>query len=656
MIDYSAETKVKSNVVHKEATLSDNKGAIFSILTESVYSQPRIAGIREIVSNALDSSVRANSNRPINVIAPNSLNPTFSVRDYGVGLTDMEIYSLYTSLGSSSKKEVENEIGFFGIGALSPLAYVESFNVTSFRGGLARVYSIFMGENGVPQVAFISESRTEEPSGLCVSYNVKRTDIDAFIYDINTVLTYIVPGKYTYAKPITYYKDIAKASDKFVMKFDDSIFISSKAYYGAQQVNKLVMGGVCYEFDPSYLNNMLFKNYNLLIEAPIGAVSIQASREKLKLNAKTLAYIKAIVDFIYSNIEAEVQKQVDASADFWSALRIVKNMTIVKLKDMKWNGQLLSMDFMLKEAEAYFDLRMKYRKQFVIYDKNAGTYPRYRISSHSKIVLDDTKKGALVRIKELPHDNLIVFVQKSSDQTDEFIKIFGNLFTERASNLPEPPRKQSAQRSKKKIYQITTAKVYYTTFTNCVKEFVGDVDKFDGYYVTVKNRSIIHGDLKIPISAIYEAKSITNKDILVIDWEQEELPPLASPFLDFFTKECYSRAEAYYKSANINRVKNGQKLGFLYNTRKDLKESVDAFGKVIPDFNIDGIKVLANFLKCKLPEYTDFQIETKINNVVDKHYPLLNALNYSAYEKSMIKHLEAYILSGNQEAFKNCLN
>ena len=320
MIDYSKNFKPKSNLSSKEATLSDNKGAIFSILTESVYSAPRIAGPREIISNALDSTVRANSDRPIYIIAPNSLVPTFSVRDYGPGLTDPEIYSLYTSLGSSSKKDIEGEIGFFGIGALSPLAYVESFNVSSFQNGLVRLYSIFMGENGVPQVAFINESKTEEPNGLCVSYNIKREEMKLFVEDIYKVLSYIEPNKYKYEPNVAYYKDTVKASNNLTMKFDDNIFILKRAYYGGHySANQLIMGGVCYEFDPSYLNNPLFSNYTLTIEAPIGAVSVQASREKLKLNAKTLAYIKAIVDYIYRNIEGEAQKQVDACADFWSA-------------------------------------------------------------------------------------------------------------------------------------------------------------------------------------------------------------------------------------------------------------------------------------------------------------------------------------------------
>ena len=261
MIDNSAIAKVKSNIEHREATLSDNKGAIFSILTESVYSYPRIAGIREITSNGLDSNTRARSARPIEIKGPSSLDQTFSVRDFGLGLEDSEIYDLYTSLGSSSKKSTDDEVGFFGIGALSPLAYVESFNVTSYKNGSARLYSIFMGENGVPRVAPLGQTNTDQPNGLLVTYNVKRADIHNFVQDIALVLKYIEPSRYKYQFPITYFKNECKNSDQLVMNFNDSIFIFNKGYYKEAKPNMLIMGGVAYEFDPTYLKNPLFNNF-----------------------------------------------------------------------------------------------------------------------------------------------------------------------------------------------------------------------------------------------------------------------------------------------------------------------------------------------------------------------------------------------------------
>mgnify|MGYP000051506131 CR=1 FL=1 len=289
MIDNSTLCKVKtSGITTRKARISENTGAVFSILTESVYSFPRVAGIREIISNALDATTRAKSTIPIEIKRPSNLDMIFSVRDFGGGLTYDEIFDLYTSLGSSSKTQVEDEVGFFGIGALSPLAYVESFTVQSFRDGICSLYTIMLGEDGVPDVAPVGESKTDKPNGLCVSYTVKRNEINSFNEDITNTLKYIPSAKYKVGAPPTYYMDNILNSTNLSLSFDNYIFVMKKSYYGSSEKNTLVMGGVAYEFDTAFADKSnFFSQHSLMIEAPIGAVSVQASREKLKLNTKT---------------------------------------------------------------------------------------------------------------------------------------------------------------------------------------------------------------------------------------------------------------------------------------------------------------------------------------------------------------------------------
>lgn len=657
MIDYSIDKKIKSNTQFKAATISENTGAIFSILTESVYSMPRLAGVREIISNALDANTRANSDRPITVTSPNAISPTFSVRDYGRGLLHEEIYTLYTSLGSSSKKEIENEIGFFGIGALSPLAYVESFNVTSFRDGEASVYSIFMGPTGIPQVAHINTSKVEGPNGLLVSYNVKRQDIGQFNDDIRQVLTYIEKSKYNYNIPVSYYKDSLKEDKNLVMNFNDTIFIHNKSW-GRAGINILVMGGVAYEYDPTPLNKSIFNNHIISIEAPIGAVSVQASREKLKLNAKTNAYIKSVVEFIYENIEKEVQKQVDEAADYWTALNIVSRMNIIKVPNLKWRGKDLCANDLTSKSIDYFDIRIKRGNSFLIYDKNTTKDYRYSINHTASLVLDDSKRGALSKIKaNYTGNNVVVFIEKSSEKTADFIKEFGNLFVEKTSTLPEAPKKVVAQKSKKKTYVMTDSIVYYQTFNNCTKEFMGDYEKFDGYYVTCKGRSIINDGKSFTIGDIYEAKKITKKPVLVIDWEAKDIPPKAVNFIDYIKGDYVKLCNDFYNWELIQRIKVNNKLGLLYNTRADFKKSLDSIGTPTNNINTRCLHAVAINLGLNAPkQYNDNNYDDKINTILWKHYPLLQVVSYNAYEEPSLSHLKKYLLDGDQTLFENIFN
>ena len=653
MIDNSPQARVKSNIAHREAKLSENKAVFFSLLSESIYTYGRLAGVREIISNALDATVRAKSSRPIQIKYPTSLQPSFSVRDYGPGLTDQEIDDLYTCLGASSKKEVEDEVGFFGVGALSPFAYVESFNVQSFKDGLVRLYSIFMNEKGVPDIAFINESKTDEPNGLCVSYNVKREDMASFGSDIDQTLTYIEPDKYLYGKKVPYYKDVIKADKNIVMNFDDKIFISAKQYYGSNQKNQLVMGGVCYEFDPSFVNKDLFQRYVVTIEAPIGAVSVQASREKLKLNTKTTAYIKEIVNYIYKNIEAEVQKQVDAADNFWAALNIVERMTIIKLKDMRWRGHLLEIKSFIEIAQNDFTIKVKHGKKFENYNSNA--WNRY-VTFLNTIVLDDTKKGGLGRIAEHCNFSPVVFVQVTEERTNKFIEKFGNLFHERASKLPEPVRAAAVRKSKKKSYEFVDVAGWGNfTFAQRTKEFTGDYEKFDGYYIVCKNRSVVYNDKKATISDIYDVRGLTDKKIIIIDWEADK-PPNGLCFLDFFSKKYSSILEDVYKETIYHRILGNTKYEFLATKRKDFKTEVEKFKTKPPKISDTVIEALARSLGLALPtKLQAINIHEKIDKVIENNYPLMLALDYRAYQKPLSVHLEKYLLTGDQEAFKDCL-
>ena len=317
MIDESIKTRVLSNVAAKQATISKNTGAIFSILTESVYSDVMGAGIREIISNAIDSTKRAKNNVRIKITVPTRFAQTFVVRDFGLGLSHQEIYDLYTSVGESSKKQSEDEIGFFGIGAMSPFAYVEAFTVVSYQNGKSRTYSIYMGESGVPEIAFIKESDTQEANGFEVSYSVKSIDVNIFNEKLHKILSYIDKSLWEWrdnksTNQIIYYKDSIKASANFVLDIEDKYFITNKQYSYYNQNNTsgniLVMGGVAYEYDSTISTSKLFDHHSLVIEAPIGSVSVQASREKLKMNTKTVAYIKTAVMEVNNKIKETIEK------------------------------------------------------------------------------------------------------------------------------------------------------------------------------------------------------------------------------------------------------------------------------------------------------------------------------------------------------------
>ena len=92
-------------------------------LLRNNYSNTSLAVIREITANAVDANKEANSTRKVEVKLPTTMNPTFSVRDYGSGLSQGDVFGLYSKYGKSTKRQSNNYIGAFGIGKFAPLSY-----------------------------------------------------------------------------------------------------------------------------------------------------------------------------------------------------------------------------------------------------------------------------------------------------------------------------------------------------------------------------------------------------------------------------------------------------------------------------------------------------------------------------------------------------
>lgn len=675
MIDNSPRAKVKSNVTYTPARVSENTGAIFSILTESVYSMPRMAGIREIISNALDANTRTNSQMPIRIKSPSTLDPVFSVRDFGPGLTSEEIRDLYTSLGSSSKKEIENEIGFFGIGALSPLAYVEQFTVKSYKNGTVTLYSIFGGEDGVPQVAAINSEKTDQHNGLEVSYSIKREEITPFCEDIKYSLAFIKPDLFECALKVEYFKSVLSSSKNLSLKIEDKVFIIGQSYgdYNNKLLkNMIVMGGVAYEIDYNLVerSNILNNRY-VIVEAPLGSVSVQASREKLKMNAKTVAYAKSVLRYIEANIEKEVQGQIDQSPDYRDALQIYTRMGLVKLKPMKWKGHNLSMEYLKEQLKKNFTLKLKNKKAYVPYDSQGFQYRLYLTNyPDHKFILDDTSAGGLTRIS----DNVLeayctVCVQISEEKTKEFTEKFGDIFKVKASTLPvkkRAPRKVGEVKEKKDIYKLRKGLTYYNpTFVNIAEKCKVNMDTYSGYYVIMKNKSVEHNKLKYTLSDVYYASCALEKDVIVIDWELEK-PPNGVYLFDVLEKEVNWHIEQYWADWVYKELQRSYLHGFLAKERKDYETGLAKFYRKPDAVKIKSLNQVYSSLVtlgCKPLDLAQKssklldKIRKAIDKVIEKDYPLLAAVNHYYFNDPKFKKpIKEYIETGDQNVFELCFN
>lgn len=268
--------------------------AAFDILANKLYSNPRLAVLRELCTNANDAHIMANNlDRNFVLHIPTSDSPFFSIRDFGPGLTVDEFELIYFNFFVSTKQGDDSQTGNFGLGAKSPFACANSFKVSSYQKGKRVTYQL-EPEDGVPTYEIVEEAETLEPDGL-----------EIFIDD----------WKDEYKRDMYLWKKIA-------MNFFKSTSFLPNANFTDDEYNELLrarpfyqknsimfdtvnyptitcnVAGVGFKVEPheigadeliSLLNSLCISDLNIM--AAKNDVSITPSREELQYDAKTQMFI-----------------------------------------------------------------------------------------------------------------------------------------------------------------------------------------------------------------------------------------------------------------------------------------------------------------------------------------------------------------------------
>lgn len=181
MIINNNAVKIDSNVEPSKALnfgISDVR-LVVDILSK-LYAYPIRTLVQEYICNGRDAMREAGTwgKLPIEITVPNSLDPVFKVRDFGVGISPDRMANIFVNYGSSTKRNTNTQTGGFGIGAKSAFSYTDSFTVTSFYNGVRYLYVAHLGDEG--GVNLISQNNTTQPNGVEISIGVKPKDISDF--------------------------------------------------------------------------------------------------------------------------------------------------------------------------------------------------------------------------------------------------------------------------------------------------------------------------------------------------------------------------------------------------------------------------------------------------------------------------------------------
>lgn len=146
---------------------------IISLVRDKLYPNPDKAALCETICNAIDEHRKHAVKRPVDIVITKT---EVVVRDYAMGLSMEDVVNVFFAFGASTKKDSDEAIGGFGIGAKAPSAYAQSWTVESrYKGKHTGYVTTLNGVKGVIGKLFEKDCALDD-TGITVRFPLKKAD------------------------------------------------------------------------------------------------------------------------------------------------------------------------------------------------------------------------------------------------------------------------------------------------------------------------------------------------------------------------------------------------------------------------------------------------------------------------------------------------
>jgi hypothetical protein len=280
----------------------DAEEMIFTMFTKNIYSNPIGSVVREITSNCFDSHKEAGVDTPVILKLTKENNETYiSFIDNGVGMSRERITNVYAQYFNSTKRNDNNQIGGFGIGGKTPLAYAESFFLITRYNGTKYTYSVRKGKKS-PVIDMLDKEKTDERNGTIVKIPVRSSDVMTFEREI--------------VRQLYYFENVIFEGFSPFVKNDYKIIEGNNFLYRGQDYNPymhICLGRVAYPIDFNVFSSGEIDASDwyvpVAIKLEIGEINVTASRESIDYNEATKKLIKKKMELAKEELLTMLEKQ-----------------------------------------------------------------------------------------------------------------------------------------------------------------------------------------------------------------------------------------------------------------------------------------------------------------------------------------------------------
>lgn len=330
-------TAIKSTARRLEVKVS---GDLMSLLS-NIYTNREKAVLREYACNARDSHVESGQTRPIEITLPTPLQPTLLIQDWGLGLSEDALFTVFGTYNESTKNDDDTTVGGFGIGSKSAYTMGQQFVVTGIKDGIKTVALFSKDEDGLPIMEVVKTLETSEPNGVLVSLAVE--DVETMNREADEFFT-------TWPKGTV----LVNGHEPEVSIFDQARKVNESTFLIPDHQGKVavVMGSVVYPVDRSILlkvsrsleDTIASEQAKALVDwssdtsvyFQIGITNnvIAPNRESLRDTPKMIGILSDLVLALATDLTASVQNAVDAESSPYRAAQALQK-ALEELGDFK---------------------------------------------------------------------------------------------------------------------------------------------------------------------------------------------------------------------------------------------------------------------------------------------------------------------------------
>jgi hypothetical protein len=373
-----SNVEIETTTLEEDMVLSaDSTGIIFQMFSKNIYSNAIGSIVRELTSNCFDSHVEAGTDFPV-VIRKNfdKLTQEYSVSfiDFGVGMSPERIDKVYRRYFTSTKRGDNEQIGCFGLGSKTGLAYKRitghgadeydnSYQVVTVFNGMKYSYLVYEGQNKFPKITEQHHEPTKECNGTEIRVPALANDISKFEKEMVRQLYYF--------ENVVFEGFDEVLSDGTVVKSDltnEYQIVRGKNFLfrGTQYSDymHICLGKVAYPIDYEILGiNRSDFRIPIALRLEIGDINVNVSREAVDYSEATIKMLLKKLDLAKEEIKQLLTKQYldvktledyfSVKADFgklrFSNDEVINVGSLINKKDVeftnfKYNGLILMPD------------------------------------------------------------------------------------------------------------------------------------------------------------------------------------------------------------------------------------------------------------------------------------------------------------------------